>query len=75
MKTDNKILDLNTDLWVLLQWIQVRTENCFTDYELLKIAHLIFMDRKFNTYKLSEKYREKETEFINDMLQLIEQKL
>jgi hypothetical protein len=75
MKTDNKILDLNTDLKILLEWIQVRTENSFTDYELLKISHLIFMDRKFNTYKLSEKYRERETQFINDMLQLIEQKL
>jgi len=75
MKTDNKILDLNTDLKIILEWIQVRTENSFTDYELLKIAHLIFIDRKFNTYKLSEKYRERETEFINDMISLIEQKL
>lgn len=75
MKTDNKILDLNTDLKIILETIQETTQNIFTDYELLKIVQLIFLDRKYNCYKLSERYEKKETEYIYDMLNLIEQKI
>ena len=45
MKTDNKILDLNTDLKNMIEEIECRTEFIFSNYELLQISYLILIDR------------------------------
>lgn len=74
---ENKInlLDLNIDLKIMIENIDIKTNFCFSDYELLLFCREIFEEKKLNTYKLSDHYAKFETEYINFMLEIIKEKI
>jgi len=77
METENKnyLLQINMDLQIMIEDIDIRTNFCFSDYELLLICRSIFEEKKLNTYKLSDHYVKFETEYINFMLEIIKEKI